>query len=510
MRRSLIKGVGVALLVLVLAAPAQAAVENGKIAFTRTHCSTPPPACISDIWTVKPDGTNLIQLTRVAAAEDPAWSFDGQRLAFVSGAGEIYTIHEDGTDIRHVLRWDPGIYGLSWSPDGSRLAAALSTCTAPNQCSYDIQTMRTDGTDVTDITPGPYDSFNPAWSPDGSRIAFDSPQGGARVIWAVDADGSDLTQLTHRTSGTDSSPAWSRDGSKIVFDSDREGGAELFTMNPDGTNIQRITSGSGRSSAPVFSPDGAHIAFYGARDGLGIHRMPSTGGSAVQLTNNFFDHDPAWQLKYQKFGRYPRPEAATPLVTSLVPAFRACETPNRVHGPPLAKPSCAPPAQVSQQLTVGTPDANGRQARGRSSARVSVRHGNPATLDDEADVAIKLEVLDVYRRSDLSDYAGELDMRVTVRITDRDNRPLIDNSGGGTVQDITFTFPGLCTPTVDTTTGASCAVNTTLDSILPGIVKEGARAVWELDQVQVYDGGEDGHASSGPNDLFQVQGLFVP
>jgi len=523
MRRSFIEGVGVALLVLVLAAPAQAAVENGKVAFTRFACTIQPPACTSDIWTVDPNGANPTELTSMDNARHPAWSFDGQRLAFSYGGNallpdSIYTIAEDGSDTRHVLSWDPGIGGLSWSPDGSRLAASLVTCSG--ECRQNVYTMRLDGTELTNITPGPFETLNPAWSPDGSRIAFDSLQDGATNIWTVNPDGTDATQITDRTSGSDNLPAWSRNASKIAFASDRDGsenGSQIFTMNPDGTAIQRITSilpGERPSHDPTFSPDGDQIAFQGARNtGPGIYRMLSSGGSAVSMTTNPLDIEPDWQLatrSYQIVGRYPRPKGATPLVISLVPAFRACAAPNRVHGPPLAEPSCAPPAQLSPRLTIGTPDVNARQARGSASARLAVMRGDPATLDDEADVSIKLGMLDVYRRTDLSDYAGEIDVRVTVRITDRDNFPATGNEGGGTVEDTTFRIPGSCVATADTSIGASCAVDTTLDAIVPGIVREGGRAVWELGRIQVYDAGADGQASTDPNDLFQVQGVFIP
>ena len=57
-----------------------------------------------------------------------------------------------------------------------------------------------------------------------------------------------------------------------------------------------------------------------------------------------------------------RPKGATPLRASLVPAFKACTVPNRTHGAPLAFPSCNPPVQTSNFLTIGSPDANGAGA----------------------------------------------------------------------------------------------------------------------------------------------------
>jgi hypothetical protein len=53
-------------------------------------------------------------------------------------------------------------------------------------------------------------------------------------------------------------------------------------------------------------------------------------------------------------------------------------------------------------------------------------------------------------------------------------------------------------------------VSTTLDAVLPGLVRERARAIWELGQVEVLDGGADGMAATPGNAVFMRQGLFVP
>ena len=76
-------------------------------------------------------------------------------------------------------------------------------------------------------------------------------------------------------------------------------------------------------------------------------------------------------------GGYPRPKGARPLRVSLVPAYRECTSPNAQHGPPLAYPSCNPPAQQSGTLTVGTPDANGFSANSVAFVRFAVDRGTP-------------------------------------------------------------------------------------------------------------------------------------
>ena len=77
-----------------------------------------------------------------------------------------------------------------------------------------------------------------------------------------------------------------------------------------------------------------------------------------------------------------RPKAASPLRVSLVPAFNACTTPNRTHGPPLAFPSCNPPVQSSTAVTVGEPTANGAAANMEGFVKLKVQVGVPGLPED--------------------------------------------------------------------------------------------------------------------------------
>ena len=91
---------------------------------------------------------------------------------------------------------------------------------------------------------------------------------------------------------------------------------------------------------------------------------------------------------------HPRPKSASPISASMVPAYKACTAPNRTHGPPLAFPSCNPPAQSSSSLTVGSPDANGAGANSVGSIRIKVVVGAPGPPDD-SDVLLTGSVSDV-------------------------------------------------------------------------------------------------------------------
>jgi uncharacterized protein len=196
---------------------------------------------------------------------------------------------------------------------------------------------------------------------------------------------------------------------------------------------------------------------------------------------------------------YPRPRGATPIFAPLVPAYKSCSAPDSSHGAPLSFPSCNPPEPESQFLTVGTPDSNGKAAKSVGSVLLNVTPG---------DVRIAVSLTDVRRQADLDDYTGELEADPILRITDRQSGTAGDEAA--TVSDFDFPVTVPCAGTADTTVGSTCAITTTANSVLPGTVSAGKRAIWQLGQIEVFDGGPDGLASTDDNTVFARQGIFVP
>jgi Tol biopolymer transport system component len=113
-----------------------------------------------DVWTMRPDGGGLRNLTPNSEAEDAAssWPPDGRRISFSSdrdGDFEIYTIRPDGSGVRQLTFNDGPFDGAAnWSPDG-RLLVFEADC--------EIYTMRPDGGDQTRLTFNPACDFIPAW-----------------------------------------------------------------------------------------------------------------------------------------------------------------------------------------------------------------------------------------------------------------------------------------------------------------------------------------------------------
>ncbi len=218
---------------------------------------------------------------------------------------------------------------------------------------------------------------------------------------------------------------------------------------------------------------------------------------------------------------HPRPKGASPLYASLVPAYNACGTPNRTHGPPLAFPSCNPPVQASTAVTIGSPDANGAGANSVGFVKLNVKPGVVGP-PDTSDVLITASISDVRCKAgttacgnanaaDGADYTGELQGNATIRISDHWNAVA---PGGGpdaaTVIDIPFPVGATCANTAATTEGGLCTANTSANTVVPGSVKTGKRAIVEVGQISITDGGADGLNGTTPNTLFEVQGIFIP
>ena len=200
-----------------------------------------------EIYVMNADGTNVTRLTdNPARFDDPTWSPDGSKIAFVSGVYcDIYVMDADGTNQTCLTNNASPIHAPRWSPDGSRIAYIL------NGLSRDIYVIDTDGSNERNLTNNPADDFDPAWSPDGSKIAFVSERDGDGDIYVMNADGSGVVRLTDAGG---SRPTWSPDGSKIAFESDRDGNPEIYVMDADGSNETNLTNNAVTDRSPAWSP----------------------------------------------------------------------------------------------------------------------------------------------------------------------------------------------------------------------------------------------------------------
>jgi TolB protein len=204
----------------------------------------------------------------------PAWSPDGSRIVFTrSGsrgplfnAGDLYSVRPDGTDLRRLTHLAAGTTSPTWSPDARKIAFGTwpvidSSGSAPRRKSG-LYVMAADGSNLKRLATAPGEGSPPqvpSWSPDSRRLALLTTPGtsgsyGAEV-WVMRADGTERKRLFHTGCClvTWGKPSWAPEGKLIAFaigigDTRRSG---LFVVNVDGSGLRRVAS---VTSEPVWRP----------------------------------------------------------------------------------------------------------------------------------------------------------------------------------------------------------------------------------------------------------------
>ncbi len=253
---------------------------------------------ISDIFFLNPDGTNTRLFSSFIGSSytawSPAWSPDGQEIAFVSnsaGNDDIYVINVDGTDLRQLTTDPAADQYPAWSPDGSQLAFQ-----SKRQGDWEIFLMDADGSNQQNLTmaPGSVD-WGPDWHPDGGSLIFVSTRDGSNDIFSLDLDSLEVVNLTN-TPETEENPVWSPDGQTIAFGRFVGENSEIFVLQVDSGETLPLTDSIGQDTNPAWSYDGSKIAFSSDRDGnLEIYVMNADGSDQTRLTSNpGYDGDPSW------------------------------------------------------------------------------------------------------------------------------------------------------------------------------------------------------------------------
>lgn len=162
---------------------------------------------------------------------------------------------------------------------------------------FEIFVMNADGTDLRQVTFNNVNDDKPSWSKDGTRLAWETEIDGDFEIFVANADGTGQQQLTDNNAN-DFGPAWNPDGTRIAYHSNIDGDFEIFIMNADGSNPQQVTFNNATDRSPTWSPDGQELIYYSdVSGGREIYRINLNTGNISRLTSNsFYDGQPDWSL----------------------------------------------------------------------------------------------------------------------------------------------------------------------------------------------------------------------
>ena len=244
------------------------------------------------------DGHNSQQILKTTNLPvlSPAWSPNGQRLAYVSfsdnrsGANVWLQDISAGTR-RPVARFDGSASAPAWSPDGKSLALTVSA-----RGNTDVYVLGVESGELRRLTKHPAIDTEPAWSPDGRHLVFTSDRNGRPHIYRVSRNGGKAERLT-RDGKENAGASYDSTGKRLVLVTNRGQGAgyQIGVFYPESGRTDVLTDGT-LDESPTFSPNGAMI-LYATRMGRdGVLAAVSADGRVRQVLKSTEGdvREPAW------------------------------------------------------------------------------------------------------------------------------------------------------------------------------------------------------------------------
>lgn len=223
----------------------------------------------------------------------PAWSPDGQDLAYVSfenKSSEIY-VQRLATGERRRVSARQGINGApAWSPDGRRLAIVLS-----RDANLDIYVLDLQTQSLTRLTTQDAIDTEPEWSRDGRSIYFTSDRAGSPQVYRASVEQPGKAERVTFTNGYNARPRLSPDGSELAMVTLDDGGYRIGVMDLKNRSLRVLTKAR-QDESPSYAPNGAAIIYATMERGRGTLAVASSDGRFQQRLSSESSEvrEPVW------------------------------------------------------------------------------------------------------------------------------------------------------------------------------------------------------------------------